>query len=132
MEDREIKGLEKALERLESQLSGLRGEILGLSATGNEAQANDAAPALRGRCNDLALRAELTWDDDRRREAEALGSQIGRRPGEVVEALRRTPQGCSWLMTRWAMLAHSADGLGWKQQTRDASRERSHPAEWCR
>src|SRR3954469_3085094 len=47
-------------------------------------------------------RAELTWDDDKRLEAETLGSQISRRPGEIIEALRRTPQGCDWLMTRWA------------------------------
>lgn len=68
----------------------------------------------------VALRAELTWDDDRRLEAEVLGGQIGKRPAEVVEALRRTPQGCLWLMTRWAMLAHVADVKGaWTpEQTR--------------
>ena len=55
------------------------------------------------------LRAELTWDDDRRMEAEVLGGMIGKRPAETVEALRRTPHGCDWLMGRWALLAHAAD-----------------------
>jgi hypothetical protein len=55
------------------------------------------------------LRAELTWDDDRRLEAEVLGGRLARKPAETVETLRRTPHGCEWLMTRWAMLAHAAD-----------------------
>ncbi len=62
--------------------------------------------------NRHSLRAEVSWDDDRRLDAETLGKTIGRSPGKVVESLRRTPQGCEWLMTRWAMLAHSADVKG--------------------
>ena len=64
----------------------------------------------------VCLRAELTWDDDRRLEAEVLGGLLARKPAETVETLRRTPQGCEWLMTRWAMLAYAADtsqGAGW-------------------
>ena len=47
-----------------------------------------------------------------------LGSQLGNQPEEVVELLQRTPQGCEWLMARWAMLAHSADNQpnGWTPQ----------------
>ncbi|WP_435007792.1 hypothetical protein P12x_005057 [Tundrisphaera lichenicola] len=60
----------------------------------------------------ISLRSELTWDDDRKLQAETLGGQLSKRPGEVVEALRRTPQGCEWLMTRWAMLAYSANLKG--------------------
>jgi hypothetical protein len=56
-----------------------------------------------------ALRAELAWDDDRRLEAEILGGMLAKRPAETVETLRRTPHGCEWLMTRWAMLARVAD-----------------------
>jgi hypothetical protein len=56
-----------------------------------------------------ALKAELCWDDDRRLHAIRLGSMIQSNPQEIVEELRRTPQGCEWLMTRWAMLAHVAD-----------------------
>ena len=57
----------------------------------------------------ISLRAELFWEDDRKLEAEILGGQIQHRPAQVVETLRRTPQGCDWLMARWAMLAYSAD-----------------------
>ncbi len=57
----------------------------------------------------MALRAELTWDDDRRMEAEVLGRSLAKDPCATVQALRSTPQGCEWLMVRWAMLAHSAD-----------------------
>ena len=68
----------------------------------------------------VALRAELTWDEDRAREVEELGGRIGRRPGEVVAALKEIPQGCEWLMGRWSMLAHAADLSGsWTaEQTR--------------
>jgi hypothetical protein len=55
------------------------------------------------------LRAELAWDDDRSLEVEELGSKISRRPPEVARKLKKTPQGCDWLMTRWAMLARSAE-----------------------
>ena len=57
----------------------------------------------------ISLRAELFWEDDRRLEAEVLGGQLHHRPAQVVETLRRTPQGCDWLIGRWAMLAHAAD-----------------------
>ena len=57
----------------------------------------------------ISLRAELTWDDDRKLEAEVLGGTLAKRPPEVVEMLRRTPHGCDWLMARWALLAHAAD-----------------------
>ncbi len=57
----------------------------------------------------IAVRAELTWDDDRRLEAETLGVLLPKRPAQTLEALRRSPQGCEWLMSRWALLAHAAD-----------------------
>ena len=56
-----------------------------------------------------SLRAELTWDDDRRLEAEVLGRSLASEPAETVTLLQKTPQGCEWLMSRWAMLAYSAD-----------------------
>jgi hypothetical protein len=58
------------------------------------------------------MKAELCWEDDRRLDAVRLGGLLARRPDEVIEELRRTPQGCEWLMTRWAMLAHTADTKG--------------------
>ena len=60
----------------------------------------------------VAIKAQLLWESDRKLEAIRLGSQLGIRPEEVVELLQRTPQGCEWLMGRWAMLAHSADNQG--------------------
>jgi hypothetical protein len=57
----------------------------------------------------ISLRAELTWDDDRRFEVEVTGRSLSKDPGGTVESLRRTPHGCDWLMARWAMLAYSAD-----------------------
>ncbi len=60
-----------------------------------------------------ALRSELSWDDDRRLDAEMIGGELARRPAESVERLRATPQGCDWLMNRWAMLANVADSAAW-------------------
>ena len=57
----------------------------------------------------ISLRAELTWDDDRRFEAEDKGRSLSKEPTATVEALRRTAHGCDWLMARWALLAHAAD-----------------------
>ena len=57
----------------------------------------------------ISLRAELTWDNDRRFEVEVLARSLAKDPAATVEALRRTAHGCEWMMTRWAMLAHSAD-----------------------
>ena len=57
----------------------------------------------------VALRAGLTWDDDRKLEAERMGGRLADRPGEVVGELKKTPQGCDWLIGRWGLLAHAAD-----------------------
>jgi hypothetical protein len=57
----------------------------------------------------VSLKAELVWDDDRQLEIEVLGSMLGCQPAETVAALKKSPLGCEWLMTRWAMLAYVAD-----------------------
>jgi len=54
-----------------------------------------------------ALRAEVCWDDDRRLAAETLGAGLSKAPGEVVERLKATPQGCDWLIKRWALLVRA-------------------------
>src|SRR3954449_2002546 len=73
----------------------------------------DRCERMERRARDVkAMRAELCWADDRRLDAVRLGGLLAKRPDEVVEELRRTPQGCEWLMTRWAMLAHTADVKG--------------------
>ena len=81
----------------------------------------DRCERMERRARDVkAIRAELCWEDDRRLDAIRLGGLLSKRPDEVSEELRRTPQGCEWLMTRWAMLAHTADVKGsWTpEQTR--------------
>ena len=57
----------------------------------------------------IALRAEFFWDDDRKTEAEEIGSRLAGDPAKVVDRLRKTPQGCDWLMRRWALLAREID-----------------------
>jgi hypothetical protein len=57
----------------------------------------------------IVIKAQIHWESDRRLEALRLGDQLGTQPEQVVELLQRTPQGCEWLMGRWAMLAYSAD-----------------------
>ncbi len=56
-----------------------------------------------------ALRAETSWDADRRLDAEVIGLGLPDQPAVVVEKLRQFLQGCEWLMDRWAMLARVAD-----------------------
>jgi hypothetical protein len=69
----------------------------------------DRSERMERRARDkISLRAELFWEDDRKLEVEVLGGQLHQRPAQVVETLRRTPQGCDWLIGRWAMLAYSA------------------------
>jgi hypothetical protein len=57
----------------------------------------------------IRLRAMLTWDNDRRLEAEMQGEGLSKKPAQTVEILRGTPQGCDWLIKRWSMLACAAD-----------------------
>ena len=73
----------------------------------------DRAERMDRRVRDkIAIKAELSWDDDKRLDAEMLGEQLANRPAIVVEKLKTTPQGCEWLMTRWALLAHAAESQG--------------------
>ena len=69
----------------------------------------------------VAFRALSTWDDDRSLEAKALGKRLASSPEEVAALLRKTPQGCDWLIDRWAQLAYAAregDGRWTDEQTR--------------
>ena len=81
----------------------------------------DRAERMERRTRDVkSLKALLTWGDDRRIAASKLGGMISKRPDEVGEELRRTSQGCDWMISRWRMLADAAgiDG-GWtSEQTR--------------
>ena len=93
----------------------------------------DRCERMERRARDVkVIKAELCWEDDRRLDAVRLGALLPKSPAEVVEGLRRTPQGCEWLMSRWAMLAHTADVKGsWTpDQTRVAFDLLGTPAEF--
>jgi hypothetical protein len=65
----------------------------------------------------IALRAELTWDEDRKLEVEILGGSLAKHPAETVQMLRRSPHGCDWLIVRWALLAQAAENNGsWNEE----------------
>ena len=55
-------------------------------------------PALK---KHLAERAKHSWDSDRRSAAETLGGRLGRKPALVARKLKKTLQGCDWLLSRW-------------------------------
>ena len=48
-----------------------------------------------------SVRASLCWDDDRRLAAEELGATLSKKPSLVLRKLRKTRQGCDWLLERW-------------------------------
>jgi hypothetical protein len=79
----------------------------------------------RCRTHDLALRilaaqrAETCWDEDRRLAAEELGERLARKPGATTGRLRRTRQGCDWMIARWEALAGVLrDGRDWSEAQR--------------
>jgi hypothetical protein len=52
----------------------------------------------------LARRAAVCWDEDRQLAAEETAVGLGKRPSLVTQRLRQTPQGCDWMLRRWAWL----------------------------
>lgn len=67
----------------------------------------------------VRLKAGLCWEEDRRLDAEMLGGMLSKKPAEAIDALRKTPQGCEWLMGRWAMLLFAANnnpGNAWTEE----------------
>ena len=75
------------------------------------------AQRIEGKLRDeAAWRAGSLWETDRRVAAEELGADLGRAPGRTVARLRRTPQGCDWLIERWEILARAAAvGQAWSE-----------------
>ena len=59
-----------------------------------------------------ALRASKRWEDDRRDEAEALGATLAKSPAMVARQLRRTRQGCDWIIARWNLLLAALNAVG--------------------
>ncbi len=66
---------------------------------------------------ELATRARDCWDDDRRREAAALGKRLAADPAVTVGTLLRTVQGCHWLLDRWEALGVALQTTGtWTEE----------------
>ena len=66
------------------------------------------------------------WDEDRRLDVETIAKGLERQPAEVVAKLRQSPQGCDWLIERWAGLARLADmslGRGWTDEQMRLARD---------
>lgn len=66
-----------------------------------------------------ARAAGLLWEEDRRLEVERVAAGLPRRPERVVAQLRQSPQGCDWLIERWAALvrlAEASGGRGWTDE----------------
>jgi hypothetical protein len=51
-----------------------------------------------------ASRASTCWYVDRIHEAEQIAAGLTKRPGQAVARLRRTCQGCEWLIRQWQVL----------------------------
>ena len=82
-----------------------------------------AERALRG---ELACRAAVCWDDDRRALAEALGTGLARRPSLVALKLESTKQGCQWLLERWQILGAVLESGGeWTEEQRSLTMDLS-------
>ncbi len=69
------------------------------------------ADALR---DERRYRAEYCWEEDRRRDADALGATLARSktPALIVRKLRSSRQGALWLVTQWRELAHVLETVG--------------------
>ncbi len=67
-----------------------------------------------------AARAAFCWDLDRECDAEDLGATLAKAPATVMPKLRRTKQGCRWLISRWTGLGRILEAKGdWDEaQTR--------------
>ncbi len=66
-----------------------------------------------------ATRAALCWDIDRECDAEDLGATLARSPAKVARKLRRTKQGCQWMIARWEGLGRVLEFKGdWDEAQR--------------
>jgi hypothetical protein len=85
-----------------------------LSVRLDRCQAHDRALRL------LAIeRAESNWEEERRLAAEELGARLAKQPALLARRLRRTRQGCEWLLERWTALAGVLrDGRDWTEAQR--------------
>jgi hypothetical protein len=57
-----------------------------------------------------ASRASTCWYVDRIHEAEQIAAGLTKRPGQAVARLRRTRQGCEWLIRQWQIIDNVVAG----------------------
>ena len=63
-----------------------------------------------------ALRADSSWELDRRADVEILANQLARKPSATLAQLRRSSYGVRWLKTRWEGLLRTLDAPeGWNE-----------------
>jgi hypothetical protein len=64
-------------------------------------------------------RAELCWEADRGKEADALGARLQKEPWRVARALARSLQGADWMIEKWVGLAAALKSNGgWDEAQR--------------
>ena len=64
-------------------------------------------------------RATLSWDHDRRLDAENLAASLAKDPARTIKRLAQTKQGAQWLLERWTALATIAQaGRPWSDPQR--------------
>ncbi len=61
-------------------------------------------------------RASNHWDEDQQQEAQRIAARFPRDPSRTLGELRRSVQGCEWLIERWMMLASVADRGRWTDE----------------
>ena len=58
-----------------------------------------------------------SWEEDRQLEAIAQAASLNKNPGLAVARLRRSRQGCDWLIERWIGLEQALEGDGdWTEE----------------
>jgi hypothetical protein len=60
----------------------------------------------------MARRARVCWNDDRRLAAEETAAGLARKPALIARRLRRSKQGCDWLLERWQALGQVLERTG--------------------
>ncbi|MEO6811682.1 MAG: hypothetical protein ABI353_21430, partial [Isosphaeraceae bacterium] len=71
---------------------------------------------IRAQINDMADRADLCWEEDRKRAAEEIAARLPKDPSRTASRLRETAQGCRWILDRWDALSVSVlDHVSWDE-----------------
>jgi hypothetical protein len=58
---------------------------------------------------EIVERAEFHWDEDRSADVLRMVKRYAKKPGLLVASLKRTTQGCDWLLNRWHRLERALE-----------------------